>query len=364
MFLLVRDEDAPTVASAIRAFAEDEGLVPLDLEAEAQNPLAMLSVLSGPRVLVSADADQVTAYGLETLDIAEPDEWGEAISKACSSEVIVFEPASDGVRVYVFDDGELEETIEVPLDPSGRTRAPALVDLTDDEEGRKALENGIDARAAAELVPGLLRAFGARGPGQDAAMVAFVDPLDEERDDDEDAEPVAPRLIADALPAAEMNGRVGGSVDSLNGSLFVVHLEGGGPVEGVRLELSGDALALFDVSGVDVTFRTREADERELRSLDINPVAEPKIVITLEDVFLERVDIHLPMIDPTDMFSTMQRIMNAGDARQRNTMVIDVRGTAKAVGEGSLELRVSALNGTVDPSEAIVPVHVRAPAQG
>jgi len=123
MFLLVRDEDAPTVAAAIRAFGDEQGLVTVDLEAQAQNPLAMLSVLTGPRVFVTATETQVAVFGLESLDIAEPEEWGSEISAACESEVVVLEPADDGVRVHVFDGGEHEETIEVPIDPSGRTRA-------------------------------------------------------------------------------------------------------------------------------------------------------------------------------------------------------------------------------------------------
>src|SRR5687768_9303629 len=123
MFLLVRDEDPPTVAAAVRAYAEEEGLVPIDLEDRARDPLAMLSVITGPRVIISAHEGQVAAFGLDTLDIADAEEWGAAISEACASEVVVFEPAPDGVRVYVFDDGELDETIEVPLHRSGRTRA-------------------------------------------------------------------------------------------------------------------------------------------------------------------------------------------------------------------------------------------------
>jgi hypothetical protein len=365
MFLLVRDEDAPTVAGAIRAFAEDEGLVPIDLEDRVQDPLAMLAVLTGPRVLVSATDDQVAAFGLETLDIADADEWGAAISRACSSEVVAFEPAADGVRVYVFDDGEVDETIEVALHRSGRTRAPTLVDLTDDEEGKRALTDGVVASTGPDLASGLLRAFGISGPGQDAMMLGFVDPLDEddsdEGDDDVDAEPSTGRLLVDAVPAAELNGREGGSVTSLNGSLFAVFLEGGTSVEGVRLELFGDGLALFEIETLDLVLRARGAEEREPRQLKLEggPKDGP-IVVTIDDAVFERIDEQLPMVDPTDMFSTMQRLMNAGNARQHNTMIVDVRGIARKVGEGSLELRVSALaDDTILAGEASVPVHVR-----
>lgn len=349
MFLLVRDEDAPTVAAAVRAFADEEGLVPVDLEAEAQNPLAMLSVLAGPRVFVTAKGTQVAAFGLESLDIADPDEWGTQLSAACEAEVVVLAPQDDGVRVYVYDGGELDEEIEVPLDPSGRTKAPALAELTDDEDGRRALEKGIAASDVSELVPALLQAFGVSGPGDDALVLAFVDPLDDEEVEDDGNT----RFVVDPLPAAELSGREGGSVDSLNGSLFAVMLHGGGPALGVRLELSGDALELFTIESVDVALRTKGSQQLEPRTVPIASDAVP-IVVELPDAYLERVDFRPPAIDPTDMFSTMQRLMSAGDARKLNTLIIDVRGSAKKKGEGTLTLCVSGTD-----AEASVPVHVR-----
>lgn len=352
MFLLVRDEDAPTVAAAVRAFADEEGLVVLDLEAQAQNPLAMLSVLTGPRVFVTATDTQVAAFGLESLDIAEADEWGTEISAACEAEVVVLAPVADGVRVYVYDGGELDEEIEIPVDPSGRTKAPALVELTDDEEGRRALENGLVARDVSELVPALLQAFGVAGPGDEAIVLAFVDPLDEEEDDAE-ADDGETRFVVDPLPAAELSGRDGGSVDSLSGSLFAVMLHGGGPVEGIRLELSGDALALFTVESVDVAVRSKGSQQLEPRSLEVAGARDP-IVVEIPDAYMERVDFRPPAIDPTDMFATMQRLMSAGDARKLNTLIVDVRGTAKKKGDGTLTLRVSGTE-----AEASVPVHVR-----
>jgi hypothetical protein len=351
MFLLVRDEDAPTVAAAVRAFADEEGLVAVDLEAQAQNPLAMLSVLSGPRVFVTATETQVAAFGLESLDIAEADEWGTEISAACEAEVIVLEPAEDGVRVYVYDGGELDEQIDVEVDPSGKTKAPALAELTDDEDGKRALAAGIPARDTSELVPALLRAFGISGPGDDALVLAFVDPLDEEDEDDEPGG--APRFVVDPLPAAEMSGREGGSVDSLNGSLFTVMLAGGGPVEGIRLEISGDALDILTVESVDVALRAKGGEQLEPRTIEIRDATDP-IVVDLPDAYLERVDFRPPSIDPSDMFATMQRLMSAGDQRKLNTMIVDVRGRAKKKGEGTLTL---AIGGT--EAEASVPVHVR-----
>lgn len=352
MFLLVRDEDAPTVAAAVRAFADEEGLVAVNLEAQAQNPLAMLSVLTGPRVFVSATETQVAAFGLESLDIAEADEWGTEISAACEAEVIVLDPAPDGVRVFVYDGGELDAEIEVALDSSGRTKAPALAELTDDEEGRRALTAGIPAGDVSELVPGILRAFGVSGPAEDAIVLAFVDPLDEDEEEEEEVGG-PPRFIVDPLPAASLEGKAGGSVHSRSGSLFAVMLEGGGPIEGLSLEVGGDALDLFTVDGVDVAVRTKGGHQLEPRNIDVDGSKQP-IVVELADAYLERVDFRPPSIDPTDMFATMQRLMSAGDQRKLNTLIVDVRGTAKKKGEGTLTLAIAGTE-----AEASVPVHVR-----
>ncbi len=72
----------------------------------------------------------------------------------------------------------------------------------------------------------------------------------------------------------------------------------------------------------------------------------------LEDAYLERVDFRPPAIDPTDMFATMQRLMGAGDARKLNTLIVDVHGTGKKRGDGTLTL-------TVEGTVASVPVYVR-----
>ena len=60
--------------------------------------------------------EHVFVSGLESLDIAEADEWGATIPAACETEVIAVDVADDGVRAWVFDDGELDEEIEVLLD--------------------------------------------------------------------------------------------------------------------------------------------------------------------------------------------------------------------------------------------------------
>jgi hypothetical protein len=130
-------------------------------------------------------------------------------------------------------------------------------------------------------------------------------------------------------------------------------LEGGPPVEGLRLELSGDALSLITVESVDVSLRAKGSEQLEPRTVKVEAEKEP-IVVDLPDAYLERVDFRPPAIDPTDMFSTMQRLMSAGDARKLNTVVVDVRATAKKKGEGTLTLSVSGTE-----AEASVPVHVR-----
>ncbi len=352
MFLLVRDEDARTVATAINAFADEEGLEPIDLAAEEQSPLTMLSVLAGPRALVSTSGDQVVALGLESLDIADADEWGTAISAACETEVIAVDGAPDGVRVYVFDGGELDEEIEVALDPSGRTRAPELVELAESEQGRWELAQGIVAASAEQLVQGVLRCLGVEGPGEDAIVLAFLDPLDEDEIEEEAA------LVVEALPGAELAGSVGSEIVSFYGSLFAVSLQGADSVTGLRLELSGDGLALLDVDTVSVTLRVRGSHQLQTRELEATTSSEGAIVVDLEDAFLERVDLRPPALDPSDMFATMQRLMSAGESQQLNTMLVGVAGVARRAGEGELGLRAVATSAAVAPGEAGIPVRV------
>jgi hypothetical protein len=351
MFLIVRDEDAPTVAAAINAFADEEGLEPIDLDARAQNPLAMLSVLAGPRAVVSTSGEQVVAFGLESLDIADAEEWGTAISAACETEVISIEPAEGGIRVYVFDGGELDEHIDVPLDRSGHTRAPQLAELSDVDEGKRELENGVAATNVEQLLQGVLRCLGVGGPGDDAVMLGFVDPLAA------DAE-LGPQLVVASLPAATLTGKVGGEVTAQYENLFTVSMQGADPIEGVRLVLSGDGLSLVRIDAVDVTLRTRDANVQETRHVKAEPTAEGTLAVDLGDAFLERIDAPPPALDMSDMFATMQRLMSAGDAQQLNTILVNVTATAARAGEGSLVLTAAAASGALPAGEATVPVRV------
>lgn len=332
MVLLVRDEDVPTVAEAIHAFADEEGLEPIDLHGEHQDPLTMLSVLTGPRALLSTTADAVVALGLDSLDVADADEWAAALSAACETEVVAIEPAADGLRVWVFDSGEIEEEIELPLDPSGRTRSPALAALTTDDEGRRALERGIAAASVDGLLQGVLGALGVRGPGADATMLAFLDPLDEDDLDEE------PRFDVAAMPGAGLAGAAGDALEAPYGPLFGVTLRGADAVEGMRFELSGDALDLVRVDELALTLRVRAVPRLEERSIPAPPSEAGVVAVTIADAFLERADAAIPKIDPADMFATMQRLMSAGEATELGTLLVGVRGTALRAGEGELVL--------------------------
>lgn len=333
MFLLVRDEDGPTVAAAINAFADEEGLEPIDLEGSAQNPLAMLSVLTGPRVLVAHAESGVAVFGLESLDIADPEEWGSEISASCETEVVVLEVLEDGVRVHVYDGGEEDEVLDVPVDPSGRTRCAPLADLVDGDDGRRELEEGVLAKTSVELATGILRSFGVTGPGEDALTLSFVDPLDEE-------EEASPRL--DVAPLADLPDDKGGVLQS-----FAVTLRGQDAIEGLHLELSGSALGLVVVREIEATGRAKGSNDPVTLSSEPGETA-----LDLPGMFLERVDVAPPTFDLGDLFSTMQRLVGAGDAQQRNTLFVTVRATRTGGGKGALVLSARARDEAVVAGEA------------
>lgn len=375
MFLLVRDEDAPTVAAAITAFADEGGLEPVVVDAETDNPLAMVAILTGPRAVVSEADGQVVAFGLESLGIADAEAWGSAVSAACETEVIAVEASPAGAHVHVYDNGELDERIDLTLDRSGRTPAPQLAELTDHEPGRRELTDGIAAFTAEELLQGILRSFGVIEPSPDAVVLAFRDPrravtsagLEADGDaadragSDADSDSGAPRLVVELLPAAGLSGEVDAPVQSPYGSVFGVSLQGVESIDGLRLELSGDALSLFRVDSVEVAVRVRGTHQLETR--EIVPTAAPggKVVCAIDDAFLESVEIVPPVFDGTDMFTTMQRIMSAGEARQLNTVLVNVTGTGAQIGDGALVLTASAAPTTattIAAGEAMAPVRI------
>ena len=349
MFVLVRDEDPPTVAAAVRAFAEEEGLEPVESETKPSNPLEALALLGGPQVLIAQATDQVFVGGLESLDIFDAQEWGEQLSLGCEAEVLVVDPASDGVRVYVFDEGELEDTIEILLDPSGRTKSPELAELTDSEAGAKELTAGIVASGIEQLLPAVLRCLGVESNPEGALSLVFHDPLG---DDEEEQEP---GLIVEPLPAAELVGRVGSDVASPHGSAFAVVLIGVDSLTGVRLELTGSALDLVAIDEIQISLRAEGANELSQRTLSAK---DGELVFDLPDAYLERVDFAAPTIDMTDLFSSMQRMMSSGESQVLNTLTVFVSGIGRAAGEGELTLEASPLEGDLAGAEASIPVRV------
>lgn len=330
MVLLVRDEDVPTVAGAVKAFAEEEGLEPVETTSGPDDPLAVLALLGGPRVLVAEGEGLVAVFGLESLDVAEIEEWGAAISTACTTEVLTLEVAEDGVRMAVYDDGEHEETIEVPLDGSGRTRAPALAELTDSEDGRAQLAAGLAAKTSEELAAAVLRCFGVSEENADGVVLSFVDPLD---DDDANEEP---RL--DVQPVASMSP-AGGFAQT-----FAVTLHGADAAEGLRLELSGDV----SVDAITLVHRRRGSRERITRDV------QPATAIELRDAYLERIDVAPPEMDLGDMFGAMQRLVSAGEEQQLNTLIVSVTGARRGATEPTLTLTARALTPEIAAGEATV----------
>lgn len=359
MFLMVRDEDIPTVTEAVTARAEAAGLESVDVGADVQDPFAMLAVLTGPRVMVAQGEEQVVVTWLASLGLGGAEAWGRALSEACGAEVLVVEAAERGARVEVWDDGTLDEAFDVPLargkggGAPGLTRAPALAYLAATEDGERALEDGLEARTVDELVQRLAEALGAGDTeAEGATLLAFRG--DAESDDE-------PALVVAPMVGAMLDGEVGGSVASMIGQpVFGVTLAGAPEVRGIALELDGDALDLVAVDEVDVGFRLASG-ERDGRTLPV-PAGERPIVLRLPDAVLEHVPDGMPDFDPTDMFATMQRMQAAAEARVANTLAVLPRGKGLRAGEGRLVLRARALG---DPAlaagEAHVPVRVRAP---
>lgn len=183
MLLILRDEDTATVGSAITAIALQKGLEPVDPESQAQDILSLAASLLGPRVTLVAGEDFVLADGLASLG-GEADEWGKALSAACGNEVLSIAPAPNGIRVAIFDDGDLDEAIDVDVDPSGKTKSEALAELLPSEEAAAELRAGVPALNAIELAAHVLRLFDAGEAHQtgEPVTLSFSGPDDEEDD--------------------------------------------------------------------------------------------------------------------------------------------------------------------------------------
>ncbi len=184
MLLLLRDEDVDTVGSAITAVALQHGLELVDPASQGTDILSVAASLLGPRVVLAQGEDFVLADGLASLDIGDAELWGKALSGACGNEILAIEPAPNGIRVAMFDDGELDESIAVDLDHSGKTRSPELAELAPSDEAAEALRAGVPAINAVELAAQVLRLFDA---GEEAfhgepTTLSFHDPSDDDDD--------------------------------------------------------------------------------------------------------------------------------------------------------------------------------------
>ncbi|MBS2011687.1 MAG: hypothetical protein JST00_02140 [Deltaproteobacteria bacterium] len=183
MLLLLRDEDVPTVSSAITAIALQHGLVPVDPETEPQDILSVAALLVGPRAVLTPGDDFVVAGSLDTLGVGDAIELGRALSAACSNEVLTIAPTGDGIRVALFDDGDLDEDIRVDLAPPGKkTTSAELAEIAPSEEAEEELREGLSVTNAIELAEHVLRLFGAppdayTGP---PVTLSFRDPSDDD----------------------------------------------------------------------------------------------------------------------------------------------------------------------------------------
>lgn len=333
MFILVRDEDPPTVAAAIEAFTDEAGLERVEVEVTPDNPFAMLGALALPRVVVSASDDQVCVSGLEVLDIAEPDEWASSLSASCESEVVAIVPTESGLHVYVYDGGEADEDFAVQLDPSGVTKADRLVDLAETEAGEQALTAGIRADDVEGLLAGVLAALGVQPPSEDAVILTFRDPLEGAQE---------PGL--NVASAGDLEGAVARPV-AAGGSGFEITLSGFAEVEGVRLALSGDGLELVGIGVIEIVMRKRNAADVEVRKI-VPEVDEGSFVIDLPDAYLEETQAG-GLDDGGDLFGTLQRMMSAGESMRLNRLSVSFNAVGMAAGEGTITLTASALGGDI-----------------
>jgi hypothetical protein len=191
VLLILRDEDVEAVGSAITAIALQNGLEPVDPDAQPQDIFSIAAALLDPRVVLAAGEDFVVASGLASLDIGDERAWGTALSSACGNEVVAIAPSPNGIRVITFDDGEEDEAIDVDLDPSGTTRSSTLADIAPSEEAAAELAKGVRALNAIELATQVLRLFEAGEDRQvgEPTTLSFHDPRHDEDEGDELPEP-------------------------------------------------------------------------------------------------------------------------------------------------------------------------------
>lgn len=341
MFVIVRDEDVPTVAGAVGAVAQEAGLE----QREDDDALGVLAMMGSPQVRVSQAEGQVVIEGLDTLDLAEGDEWAASLAKACSAEVIAIEGAEVGLLVHVHDE-EAEPTITI-LRKGNRWDTSAIAFLADEEAGETALTQGILADDLDDLAAKILGHLGAT-PTDDAVSLFFQDPLEEEGEG----------LRVDAYPAVHLEGKVGGPVVA-SGPVYAVSLEGVPEVEGLRLVFGGDALPQVEIEAVEIGVRTRGANDLVLRRVTPSHADEESVIFLVPDAYLASTQQGLPPLDGSDLFSSMQALMSATGNSMLNTMTVRPIAKGKVAGSALLTLVVGVLDGSTLPTaegEALVQV--------
>lgn len=344
MFVIVRDEDVPTVTEAVGAIADDAGLERIDPD----DVLGMLAGMTGggAQVRISQTEAGVVLEGLDTLDLAEGDEWAASLGKACSAEVIAIEGAEVGLLVHVFDE-EAEPPITV-VRKGNRWDTAAIAYLADEEQGEEALARGITADDLDGLADRILHFLGATPSEEEAVTLSFRDPLD----DEEEEEPG----LSIALVANELRGRVSAPVQAV-GPLARVQLAGVPEVEGLRVVVRGDALALASIEALEAHVRTRGATDVALRTIAPSHADDEAVVFLLPDAYLASTSSAMPALDGADLFSSMQALMSATSESMLNTLVLAPLARGKAAGSASLELVVAAIGQPLEATIAI-PVHV------
>lgn len=345
MFVIVRDEDVPTVTEAVGAIADDAGLERIDPD----DVLGMLAGMTGggAQVRISQTEAGVVLEGLDTLDLAEGDEWAASLGKACSAEVIAIEGAEVGLLVHVFDE-EAEPPITV-VRKGNRWDTAAVAYLADEEQGEEALARGIVANDLDELAERILHFLGATPSAEEAVTLSFNDPLGDEEEEEEPG-------LSVALVANELRGRVNAPVQAV-GPLARVQLAGVPEIEGLRVVVRGDALALASIEALEAHVRIRGANDVVIRTLAPSHADDEAVVFLLPDAYLASSSSGMPALDGADLFSSMQALMSATSESMLNTLVLSPLARGKAAGSAELVLVVAALHQPLEATIAI-PVHV------
>ncbi len=362
--LLIRGSDAETVAAAVTAFAVEEGFIAVDFAEVASDPMGLVAALNGMHAIVSGTGSTVSVNGLAGLDLAEAEEWAAMLSSVLAAQVLaieVFEEESGAsLRLHDYRGGEAGRVVDVTLDASGTTRAPALAPYAASDEARAAFMNGIAAPDVGTLLEMVLQCLGAEEPSPDhTRLLPFRDPLDDADDADEDV----PRLVVDALEGAVLSGSVGGIVESDHGAMAVAVQLGGesAPLRGITLEITGDALSLVRLERAIVHARSAATQPRTPRDHVLATSEDGKrVVLDLPDAHFEpRLSPGMLALDPNDLFGSMQRAMSLGDDDLANTLSLTLVGSGLRAGTSTLTVRAIAARGDVAAGQTELSVAVQ-----